>query len=89
MEARCAGFQGQSPWVVLVWLATAGEARADALGVPGGFEAERARQIAALAGLMARVSNDEPDLEAERLMQEEDWDVMDRYLQQKFGGPGK
>jgi hypothetical protein len=72
----------------LVWVATAAEARGDALAFPGGLEEERQRQLASLAQLMKDVMA-EPDLEAERLMREEDWDGMDRYLEEKFGKKDK
>ena len=50
-----------------VWLAVASQARTEALGEPGGFPAERARQVAMLQRFAEAIAADEPDLETERL----------------------
>ena len=50
-----------------VWLAVANQARTEALGEPGGFPAERARQVAMLQRFAEVIAADEPDLETARL----------------------
>ncbi len=64
----------------LAWLAAAGNARTDALFTPDGFTKERAHQVDALEKMVALVAGDEPDLEAERLLQEGDLDGLSRYM---------
>ena len=56
----------------VAWGLIAARARADVLVEPGGFPAERDRQLDILAGMAELVTNAEPDLEAERLLQERD-----------------
>jgi hypothetical protein len=70
----------------LAWLASASEASSDALAIPGGHDAERDRQLAALDRLATRVRDRQPDVEFTRLLEEGDWDAAERYLEQKFGG---
>ena len=50
-----------------VWLAVASQARTEALGEPGGFPAERARQVAMLQRFAEAIAAEEPDLETARL----------------------
>ena len=50
-----------------VWLAVANQARTEALGAPGGFPAERARQVAMLQRCAEAIAADEPDHETGRL----------------------
>ena len=50
-----------------VWLAVASQARTEALGEPGGFPAERARQVAMLQRFAEVIAAEEPDLETVRL----------------------
>jgi hypothetical protein len=50
-----------------VWLAVAHQARTEALGEPGGFPAERARQAAMLKRFAEVIAAEEPDLDTARL----------------------
>jgi hypothetical protein len=73
----------------LLWIGMSAEARSEALAFPGGFETERDRQVAILSKLLAMTITDKPDLEAERLMEEGDWEGMDEYLKRRFGDRDK
>lgn len=66
------------------WLATAANARTEALAEPGGFPAERDRQIARLGFYAEMIAVDEPDLEAERLFQEGDYKAMFQHQQHQI-----
>jgi hypothetical protein len=65
----------------LAWLTMASQARTEALITPGGFPAERDRQVQVLRNMAVLVGDDEPDLEMERLFQEGDHEGMLRRLQ--------
>lgn len=64
----------------LAWLAVANNARTEALILPGGFPAERSRQVDQLRQMADLVSTDEPDLEMERLYHEGDVEGMARRI---------
>lgn len=84
IQARCAHLSTRDKLDVLYfcWLLAAQDARRMALIEPGGFPAEKARQLEELNFLTAMVSSDEPDLEAERLTLEGDLDGLRRYVDQ-------
>ncbi len=67
-----------------VWLAVANQARTEALGEPGGFPAERARQVAMLQRLAEVIAAEEPDLETERLYHAGYIDTMLRRVRQQL-----
>lgn len=71
--------------VELAYLVIASHARTEALMMPGGFPAERARQVEHLEKMVKMVGEDEPDLEMERLFQEGDIEGMLAYLRTKGG----
>ena len=66
----------------MTWLTVANNARSEALAIPDGFPLERARQVEQLASMAALIGAHEPDLEWERLAQENDLAGMLRRLQQ-------
>jgi hypothetical protein len=70
----CDGLSDQDQLFALemAWLATASRLRNVQLMNPGGFPAERERQAAMLDRMAELVRSDTPDLELERLWQEED-----------------
>jgi hypothetical protein len=68
------------------WLAVASNARTEALGIPGGFPEERARQVTRLHAMADEVARDQPDLEMERLYQEGDDEGMHRHIMQLLRG---
>ena len=70
--------------LTFVWLAVASNARTEALVVPGGFPAERDRQVKTLRTVAECVGADEPDLEVQRLCQEGDHEGWMRVVLQRF-----
>lgn len=66
--------------IEIAWLALASTARAEALAIPDAFPAVRARQVEHLERMALLVRDDEPDLEAERLTQENDVEGLLRHL---------
>ncbi len=66
-----------------VWLAVANQARTEALGEPGGFPAERARQVAMLQRFAEAIAAEEPDRETERLYHAGYVDTMLRRVRQQ------
>ncbi len=73
-------------FIQLAWLCVASNARTEALIDPGGFPAERERQVAQLRKMADIVSVDEPDLEMERLCREGDFAAMARRVKELSGG---
>jgi hypothetical protein len=69
------------------WLVVASGARNAALMEPGGFPAERARQVTLLRRLADLIVADVPDLEMERLWQEGDMEGFRRYVQSRLSDP--
>jgi hypothetical protein len=55
-------------------------ARNDALAIPDGFPTEQARQLGQLEKIGLLVKGDTPDLELERLTQEDDWEGVLAHL---------
>ena len=75
------------------WLLVASEARNTALVEPGGFPAERERQLELLGRLVDLTEAAEPDLEAERIAYEGDYDgiqqrVLDALCDEREGDAG-
>ena len=66
--------------VELAWVMVGMQARQEALAIPGGFQAERERQLEHLGKLAWLVREDTPDLELERLMLEGDVEGLARHL---------
>jgi hypothetical protein len=64
----------------MAWIVLAEQARNEALAFPDGFPAEKARQLTQLEKMALLVSHATPDLELERLTQEEDWDGVFQHL---------
>jgi hypothetical protein len=58
--------------IEMLWVCEASNRRNEALPFPGGFPTERARQVNHLRKLIQLTEDVEPDLELERLWQEED-----------------
>jgi len=73
--------------LAFAWLAVASEARNATLGEPGGFPAERDRQVALLRDFADMIEADTPDLEIERLWQEGDMEGFARYVQSRLSDP--
>ena len=67
----------------LAWRGTASNLRNAALVLPGGFPAERARQVERLREIEAIVEADTPDLELERLWLEGDIVGMTAHLKRR------
>jgi hypothetical protein len=68
----------------LAWLTMAARLRNDALALPGGYREEQARQVAALEQMLQLVGTDTPDLEAERLFQEEKHDELQNHYRRQL-----
>jgi hypothetical protein len=67
-----------------VWILAASEARSAALIEPGGFPAERDRQLKILSKFAEMIAGDEPDLELERLGHEGDVDGISRHMRARL-----
>jgi hypothetical protein len=82
----CAGMPIKGRLVVLetAWLVLAGQARNESLAFPGGFPAERDRQLLHLKNIAALVRGDVPDLELQRLTLEENWEGASQYIVRKL-----
>jgi ketosteroid isomerase-like protein len=65
------------------------EARSAALPFPGGFPAERQRQLEHLEKMAALVRGSEPDPELERLYQDGDAEGVVEHLRRKSRKTGK
>jgi hypothetical protein len=57
----------------MAWIALAQRARNEVEAFPGGLEREQARQVAQLEKMVALVKAHVPDLELERMTQEQDF----------------
>jgi hypothetical protein len=69
----------------LAWGVLARQARNGLLGVPGGFPEEKSRQLEQLRKTIELVEADEPDLEMERLSQEDDLEGLLRHVRRILG----
>jgi len=67
-----------------IWLFAASAARSEALVEPGGFPAERTRQLERLENMTLLTAADEPDLEMERLGHEGDYEGLLRLYQERL-----
>jgi hypothetical protein len=91
----CARLPMQDRLIVLqlAWGVVATEARNAFLSIPGGFPAEKSRQLEQLRQMAEQVEAAEPDLELECLIQEDDIEGLMRHVQRLLrkhdekGGP--
>ena len=67
-----------------IWLLAASAARSESLVEPGGFPAERMRQLERLENMRLLTAHDEPDLEIERLNHEGDYVGLLRLFQERL-----
>ena len=85
-SVECADLSTREKLDVLsaAWMIVAHTARTEALAEPGGFPAERARQVDRLHRYAEMIAIDEPDLETERLWHEGDHQAMFRHQEQQL-----